>query len=214
MIEGGTRFALGVSMALRRGAFAKAGGYEDLGQYYAEDFVLGQRLAEAGFGVRMANYVVRPTAMPQGLRASFRDQLRWMKSTRRSRPAGHLGTGLTYAVPFGLLGLAWGILAGHPALGVLWLLGTRGVPLGDGGGSACSDRGRAGGLADDDLSAARPAGICGVGGRSGYMVGTTHDHGGAYVLGVGRAVRARRSGSSCQLQVVSCLNCYVSTTCN
>jgi ceramide glucosyltransferase len=45
-----------------------------------------------------------------------------MKSTRRSRPAGHLGTGLTYAVPFGLLGLAWGILAGHPALGLLWLL--------------------------------------------------------------------------------------------
>jgi len=40
-------------------AFEKAGGYEDLGQYYAEDFVLGQRLAEAGFGVRMANYVVR-----------------------------------------------------------------------------------------------------------------------------------------------------------
>jgi ceramide glucosyltransferase len=124
MIEGGTRFALGVSMVLRRGAFAKAGGVEDLGQYYAEDFVLGQRLAEAGFGVRMANYVVRLMVLPQGLRESFRDQLRWMKSTRRSRPAGHLGTGLTYAVPFGLLGLAWGLLAGHPVVGALWLLGT------------------------------------------------------------------------------------------
>jgi ceramide glucosyltransferase len=124
MIEGGTRFALGVSMVLRRGAFVKAGGYEDLGQYYAEDFVLGQRLAEAGFGVRMANYVVRLMVLPQGLRESFRDQLRWMKSTRRSRPAGHLGTGLTYAVPFGLLGLAWGILAGHPLVGVMWLLVT------------------------------------------------------------------------------------------
>src|ERR1017187_5583533 len=32
MIEGGTRFALGVTMVLRRGAFQKAGGYEDLGQ--------------------------------------------------------------------------------------------------------------------------------------------------------------------------------------
>ena len=122
MIEGGTRFALGVSMILRRDAFKKAGGYEDLGQYYAEDFVLGQRLAEQGYGVRMANYVVRLMVIPQGLRGSFRDQLRWMKSTRRSRPAGHLGTGLTYAVPFGLLGLAWGILAGHPVAGFLWLL--------------------------------------------------------------------------------------------
>jgi ceramide glucosyltransferase len=124
MVEGGTKFALGVSMVLRRGAFAKAGGYEDLGQYYAEDFVLGNRLAEAGFGVRMANYVVRLMVLPQGLRESFRDQLRWMKSTRRSRPAGHLGTGLTYAVPFGLLGLVWGLLAGHPVAGVLFLLVT------------------------------------------------------------------------------------------
>jgi ceramide glucosyltransferase len=122
MLERGTRFALGVSMVLRREAFAKAGGYADLGQYYAEDFVLGQRLAAQGCGVRMANYVVRLMVLPQGWRASFLDQLRWMKSTRRSRPAGHLGTGLTYAVPFGLLGLAWGILAGHPLIGLLWLL--------------------------------------------------------------------------------------------
>jgi len=124
MVEGGIHFALGVSMVMRRDGFAKAGGYEDLGQYYAEDFVLGQRLAAQGCRVRMANYVVRLMVLPQGLRESFRDQLRWMKSTRRSRPAGHLGTGLTYAVPFGLLGLVWGILAGHPWLGLLWLLAT------------------------------------------------------------------------------------------
>lgn len=124
MVEGGTRFALGVTMILRRSAFEQAGGYEDLGQYYAEDFVLGNRLAEQGRGVRMANYVVRLMVLPQGLRRSFGDQLRWMKSTRRSRPAGHLGTGLTYAVPFGLVGLVWGLASGHPAVGALWLLGT------------------------------------------------------------------------------------------
>ena len=136
MIEGGTRFALGVSMVLRREAFQKAGGYEDLGQYYAEDFVLGHRLAEQGYGVRMANYVVRLMVLPQGLRASFRDQLRWMKSTRRSRPAGHLGTGLTYAVPFGVLGLAWGLLAGHPLAGIAVAAGDVLQSLDDGGGGA------------------------------------------------------------------------------
>jgi ceramide glucosyltransferase len=122
MIERGTRFALGVSMVLRRESWILAGGYEDLAQYHAEDFVLGQRLAEQGHGVRMANCVVRLMVLPQGLRASFLDQLRWMKSTRRSRPAGHLGTGLTYAVPFGLLGLVWGLLTGHLLAGLLWLL--------------------------------------------------------------------------------------------
>ena len=124
LVERGIHFALGVSMILRKQAFAQAGGYEDLGQYYAEDFVLGNRLAEQGRGVRMANYVVRLMVLPQSLRNSFSDQLRWMKSTRRSRPAGHLGTGLTYAAPFGVLGLLWGLAAGHPLAGALWLLGT------------------------------------------------------------------------------------------
>jgi ceramide glucosyltransferase len=183
MVEGGTRFALGVSMVLRRGAFEKAGGYEDLGQYYAEDFVLGQRLAEAGYGVRMANYVVRLMVMPQGLRGSFRDQLRWMKSTRRSRPAGHLGTGLTYAVPFGLLGLAWGLLAGHPVVGVMWLLGT------------CVNRWlmAAGVLwAIEDETAGKPTTIYPLRDLLGfavwvasYMGSTMVYHGGEYSLGVG-----------------------------
>ncbi len=183
MIEGGTRFALGVSMVLRRDAFAKAGGYEDLGQYYAEDFVLGQRLAEAGFGVRMANYVVRLMVLPQGLRASFVDQLRWMKSTRRSRPAGHLGTGLTYALPFGLLGLAWGVLAGHPAVGALWLLGT------------CVNRWAMAATvlwALEDEQAGKPTLIYPLRDLLGfavwvasYMGSTMQYHGGAYSLGAG-----------------------------
>lgn len=124
MVERGTRFALGVTMILRREGFEEAGGYDELGQYYAEDFVIGNRLAEQGRGVRMANYVVRLMVLPQSFRKSFIDQLRWMKSTRRSRPAGHLGTGLTYGVPFGVLGLVWGLAAGHPVAGLVWLLGT------------------------------------------------------------------------------------------
>jgi ceramide glucosyltransferase len=72
----------------------------------------------------MSNYVVRLMVLPQGLRASFRDQLRWMKSTRRSRPVGHLGTGLTFALPFGVLGLVWGVATGHAALGALCLLAS------------------------------------------------------------------------------------------
>jgi ceramide glucosyltransferase len=123
MLEG-TKFALGASMAVRKDAFEKAGGFEELGQFYADDFVLGNRLAAQGVGVRMATHVIRLMVQDTPFGLSFRNQLRWMQSTRRSRPFGHLGTGLTFAMPFGLLGLAWGLLSGHALLGVVWLAGT------------------------------------------------------------------------------------------
>jgi ceramide glucosyltransferase len=123
MLEG-TKFALGASMAVWRESFQKAGGFEELGQFYADDFVLGNRLAAQGVGVRMATHVIRLMVQDTPFGLSFRNQLRWMQSTRRSRPWGHLGSGLTFAVPFGLLGLMWGLLSGHALLGVVWLAGT------------------------------------------------------------------------------------------
>jgi len=120
MLEG-TKFALGASMAVRKQSFRDAGGFEDLGQFYADDFVLGNRLAAKGIGVQMATHVVRLMVEDTPFALSFRNQLRWMQSTRRSRPWGHLGSGLTFALPFGLLGLLWGLLSGHALLGVVWL---------------------------------------------------------------------------------------------
>ncbi|HVH50310.1 MAG TPA: glycosyl transferase, partial [Candidatus Bathyarchaeia archaeon] len=45
-------------------------------------------------------------------------QVRWAKGTRWSRPKGHLGTGLIFAMPYGILGLLAGWLSGHLLLGV------------------------------------------------------------------------------------------------
>jgi ceramide glucosyltransferase len=122
MLEG-TKFALGASMAVRKESFQKAGGFEELGQFYADDFVLGNRLAAQKIGVRMATHVIRLMVHDTPFGLSFRNQLRWMQSTRRSRPLGHMGSGLTFAMPFGLLGLVWGLLSGHVLLGVVWLAG-------------------------------------------------------------------------------------------
>ena len=121
MIEG-TKFALGATMAVRRQSFQQVGGFGELGQFYADDFVLGNRLAEQGTTVLLATHVIRLMVQDSPFALSFRNQLRWMQSTRRSRPWGHFGSGLTFAVPYGLMGLAWGLLAGRPGLGALWLL--------------------------------------------------------------------------------------------
>ncbi len=120
MLEG-TKFALGATMALPKKSFQEVGGFEQLGEFYADDFVIGNRLAAQGKGVKMATYIIRLMVQDSPFWLSFRNQLRWMQSTRRSRPWGHLGSGLTFAMPFGLLGLAWGLLSGQPGLGVAWL---------------------------------------------------------------------------------------------
>jgi ceramide glucosyltransferase len=122
MLEG-TKFALGPTMVLRRRSFEDAGGFEDIGRYYAEDFVIGNRLANKGIGVKMATHVIRLMVQDQPFWLSFKDQLRWMRSTRKSRPWGHFGTGATFAMPFGLMGLVWGLASGHAGLGAVWLLG-------------------------------------------------------------------------------------------
>jgi ceramide glucosyltransferase len=44
-----------------------------------------------------------------------------MKSSRFSRPKGHVGTALTFAMPFGIIGLLAGILADQTAIGVALL---------------------------------------------------------------------------------------------
>ena len=188
MVERGVHFALGVTMILRREAFTLAGGYSDLGQYYAEDFVLGNRLADHRPGsVRMSNHVIRLMVLPQHFRESFRDQVRWMKSTRRSRPAGHLGTGLTFAVPFGVLALAWGLVSGNIGAGLLWLLWT-----------AASRSGMAACVlwALGDPQPLRSVPLYGVRDLLGgvvwvasYVGSTMHYHGGAYELGPGGRFR-------------------------
>jgi ceramide glucosyltransferase len=118
----GTDFALGVTMVLPKQAFADAGGYVDLGNHWAEDFVIGNRLAAAGRGVEMSTHVIKLVVADQGVARSFRDQLRWMQSTRRSRPAGHLGTGLTFAMPFGMLGFAVEAVRSHWTAAVAFLV--------------------------------------------------------------------------------------------
>ncbi len=123
MLEG-TKFALGATMMTSKQAFRDAGGFHELAEFYADDFVFGNRLAAQGKGVLMSTHIIRLMVADQPFWLSFRNQLRWMQSTRRSRPWGHLGSGLTFAVPFGLMGLAWGLATSHAALGFVWLLGA------------------------------------------------------------------------------------------
>ena len=59
MLEG-TKFALGATMATRKKSFKRRGRVcGTLGQFYADDFELGNRLAKQGTGVKMATHVIK-----------------------------------------------------------------------------------------------------------------------------------------------------------
>ena len=114
----GIRFALGPAVALRRDALDKIGGIAATADYYSDDFVLGNLIWAAGYKVIFSHHIIQHVLTPRSLTRTLGDQLRWMKSTRFSRPLGHVGTGLTYAAPFGLLGLVAGAATGHLGLAV------------------------------------------------------------------------------------------------
>ena len=124
MLEG-MQFALGPSMVMRQSTVEKIGGFEEVAQYYADDFVLGNWTAtKAGEIVALSTYIVEHHILNAAFKKSIAHQQAWATSTRFSRPAGHVGEVLTYAVPFGLLGLAVLGAAGHLALGLALLAFT------------------------------------------------------------------------------------------
>jgi ceramide glucosyltransferase len=121
MLEG-MQFALGPSMVMRQRTVAKIGGYEQVAQYYADDFVLGNWTAKAGETVVLSPYIIEHHVLNASWASSMKHQQGWATSTRFSRPAGHFGEVLTYAVPFGLLAFFAFSWIGHPLPG-LSLLG-------------------------------------------------------------------------------------------
>jgi ceramide glucosyltransferase len=118
MLEG-MKFALGPTMATRRDVLDSIGGIGVLGQYCADDYMLGNLADAKGKRVILSKHVIGHVAMNTSARASLVHQVRWMRSTRFSRSAGHVGTGLTYAMPFGILGLLAGALSHSWGLGVV-----------------------------------------------------------------------------------------------
>ena len=121
MMEG-MRFAMGAVMATRRDALTKIGGIAATADFYSDDFVLGNEVWGAGYKVVLSHHVVGHVLVSRSFQQTFGDQLRWMKSTRYSRPKGHVGSVLTFAMPFGVLGLASAAALGHLRLGIALLV--------------------------------------------------------------------------------------------
>jgi len=120
MLEG-IRFALGPAVALRRDALEAIGGIRSTANYYSDDYELGNKIWAAGYKVIFSHHFIYHVLTPRPFLRALGDQLRWMKSTRHSRPMGHVGSGLTFAMPFGVLGLIAASALGYTGWGIAFL---------------------------------------------------------------------------------------------
>lgn len=105
MLEG-VKFALGSTMATTRARLESIGGFHELADYLADDFMLGNLIDRSGYEVRLSHHVVETAMHPAGLSGMMRHQMRWARSTRISRPLGYLGLILTYGTALALLVVA------------------------------------------------------------------------------------------------------------
>jgi ceramide glucosyltransferase len=112
-LEGGVRFALGSTMAFRRGDLAAIGGFESFVDYLADDYELGSRIAALGREVVVSEVVVDTFLPAYNLPQFIEHQLRWARGVRDARPGGYVGLLFTF-------GWQWALLAVLAFRGALW----------------------------------------------------------------------------------------------
>jgi ceramide glucosyltransferase len=117
----GMKFGLGPSIAVRKEVLEQIGGYEKFYDYSANDFILGNLVHQAGYDVVLSSHPIDHIVNQSTFKKMWENQLRWAITARYCRPKGHVGMGLIFAMPFGILGLLAGGLLGHWGWGALLL---------------------------------------------------------------------------------------------
>jgi ceramide glucosyltransferase len=102
-IEGGMHYGLGSTLAIRREALNRIGGFALLVDHLADDYELGARISQAGYAIALSTEVVETSTPPYTWRGFVNHQLRWLRTVRDARPAGYTGLLFTH-------GLAWAVL--------------------------------------------------------------------------------------------------------
>ena len=115
-----SEFGLGATLAFRRANLDRAGGFEALAAYLADDYQLGCKLHALGLRNVMARPVVSTSLAPGTWGEAWRHQVRWARTVRLSRTGGFIGLPVTFATFWA----AVAALSGLPWLGA-GLLGIR-----------------------------------------------------------------------------------------
>jgi ceramide glucosyltransferase len=107
-LEGGIRFGLGSTLAFRRAELERIGGFNSIVNHLADDYELGDRIADLGFTVELSDVVVETYLPAYNLRSFFMHQLRWARGVRDARAGGYFGLVFTFGILWALLAVAAG----------------------------------------------------------------------------------------------------------
>jgi len=130
---GSMDFGLGAVMAVSKGWVSRAGGFEAVADYLADDFQLGNRIHAAGGRIELCTVTVACMDPQRGWRGVWRHQLRWGRTIRISRPgpyfASILGNALVGPAMWigasavlclaGVVGATQSLVAGMTAFGLV-----------------------------------------------------------------------------------------------
>jgi ceramide glucosyltransferase len=119
---GWMKFAMGSSILIRHKVLETIGGFKAIANHLADDFILGNLTAQAGFEVVLSDYVVGHTLETATLTDLIQHQTRWNRCTRAANPLGYLGLIFTHGTVFSLafLCLSGPSSLGWEVLGVMW----------------------------------------------------------------------------------------------
>ena len=118
----GMDFALGPATVTTREHIEEIGGLQESGSYYADDFALGNIIEQSGLKVVLSRSIIEHVVPRSSFLTSIRHQLLWMKNNRYLRPKGHVGVGLTFAMPYAGLGSISSLLLHNDFLAIAWLV--------------------------------------------------------------------------------------------
>ena len=99
-------FALGAVMLTRQKQLAEIGGFENLADYLADDYRLGNLTAQKGYRIELANAVVECRSGPMTWGEVWAHQLRWSRTIRVCQPAPYFFSILSNASLWPLVWLA------------------------------------------------------------------------------------------------------------
>lgn len=100
-------YAFGATMAMRRTTLDAIGGFLPLANYLADDYYLGNRIAERGYRLALSDVVVETVLAVGGWRRLFDHQLRWARTYRNCRPGGYFSSILTHGTLWATLNLVY-----------------------------------------------------------------------------------------------------------